>query len=103
MTEVNHIKDMTKGGTVHGPTMALVGNPEHDRPEYILPKEALDRLTVAVPAGLLAASRESLGHLQRSLVDEINRAQQAKWVYLAFGLASGAIMGALITLALILI
>jgi|GEM_PF-4719381 len=96
------VDDMTKGGIVNGPAMALVGNLEHDRPEYILPKEVLDRLTCWVPAASKSAGRKSLEHLQRNLADEIHKARQVKWVYLAVGLASGAIMGALITLALIL-
>lgn len=97
------VTDMTKGGTVCGPTMALVGNPEHDRPEYVMPKEAIDQLMSTAHAEWLAAGRESSGHLQGDIADETYKTRQVKWVYLAFGLASGAIMGTLITLALILV
>jgi glycosyltransferase involved in cell wall biosynthesis len=33
------------GGTVCGPQLALIGNPENDRPEYIMPSDMLDKMT----------------------------------------------------------
>ncbi len=34
-----------EGGVIYGPQMALIGNPDNDRPEYIIPSDVLDMLT----------------------------------------------------------
>lgn len=91
------------GGVVSGSNLLLVGNPERDRPEFIIPKEVLDKLINRNAPKYILPGTDNLcwKYIAKEYEAISTRQMLLKWLFLAVGLIAGASVAAVIILLIL--